>query len=186
VRENGGQYTHGALWAVKALAELGRTERAARLLEMLSPVTHGATAEQVAVYRVEPYVIAADVYGVAPHVGRGGWTWYTGSAGWMFRVALESILGVELSNGDTLVVRPCIPRDWPGFTVRYRLPDRATTYEIVVTQHDGTTSATSDDGDVECGGGAVRIPVHRDGGTHRVEIALGSDVVPKYAARGAS
>src|SRR5690606_4187172 len=93
VRENGGQYTHGALWAVRAVAEAGRTERAARLLEMISPVSHGRTPEEVATYRVEPYVIAADVYGVAPHVGRGGWTWYTGSAGWMYRVALESVLG---------------------------------------------------------------------------------------------
>jgi cyclic beta-1,2-glucan synthetase len=185
VRENGGQYTHGALWAVKALAELGRTERAARLLEMLSPVTRGATADAIGVYQVEPYVIAADVYGVAPHVGRGGWTWYTGSAGWMFRVALESILGVELVGGDTLVVRPCIPREWPGFTVRYRLADRATTYELLVTRGEGATTARGD-GTGEgpsVDGGAVRIPVRRDGGTHRVEIALGGDVGPRYAAR---
>src|SRR4029079_14187531 len=98
----------------KALAELGRGERAAPLLEMLSPVVRGGTPHGVDVYQVEPYVIAADVYGVAPHVGRGGWTWYTGSAGWMFRVALESILGVTLEHGDTLVLRPCIPRHTTG------------------------------------------------------------------------
>ncbi|HYR08218.1 MAG TPA: hypothetical protein VEQ60_10635, partial [Longimicrobium sp.] len=102
VRENGGQYTHAALWAVRALAQAGRTERAARLLAMTSPVSHGRTPDEVAVYQAEPYVIAADVYGVEPHVGRGGWTWYTGSAGWMFRVALESVLGVTLRGGDAL------------------------------------------------------------------------------------
>ena len=106
VRENGGQYTHGVLWGVRALAELGRTERATKLLEMLSPITHGRTPEEVEVYRAEPYVIAADVYGVAPHVGRGGWTWYTGSAGWMYRVALESLLGLTIVGGDAARAPP--------------------------------------------------------------------------------
>jgi cyclic beta-1,2-glucan synthetase len=182
VRENGGQYTHGALWAVKALAELGRAERAAPLLAMLSPVSHGRTPDEVAVYRTEPYVIAADVYGVAPHVGRGGWTWYTGSAGWMFRVALESVLGVTLADGDTLVLRPCVPAAWPGFTVRYRLADRATTYEIVVRRVDGDASARVDDGEaIVADDGALRIPVVRDGRMHRVDVALGVDVGPRYA-----
>ncbi|HEU0298030.1 MAG TPA: hypothetical protein VFR37_01220 [Longimicrobium sp.] len=182
VRENGGQYTHAALWAVRALAQAGRTERAARLLEMVSPVSHGRTPDEVAVYQAEPYVIAADVYGVAPHVGRGGWTWYTGSAGWMFRVALESVLGVTLRRGDALCIRPCIPRGWPGFTVRYRLPDCVTTYEIAVTHEDGDgIRGTADGREVEAVDGALRIPLARDGGTHRVEVMLGRDFAPAYA-----
>jgi N,N'-diacetylchitobiose phosphorylase len=181
VRENGGQYTHAALWAVRALAQAGRTERAARLLEMVSPVSHGRTAEEVAVYQAEPYVIAADVYGVAPHVGRGGWTWYTGSAGWMFRVALESVLGVTLAGGDTLVVRPCVPRDWPGFTVRYRLPDDATTYEIAVTRGEGAEIRGSAAGkEIVQADGALRIPLVRDGGEHHVDVVLGRDFAPSY------
>src|SRR5262249_28900790 len=107
VRENGGQYTHGALWAVRALAEAGRNERAARLLAMISPGERGGHARSIATYKVEPYVIAADVYGVEPHLGRGGWTWYTGSAGWMFRVGLESVLGLTVEAGSQLILRPC-------------------------------------------------------------------------------
>ena len=183
VRENGGQYTHAALWAVRALAQAGRTERAARLLEMVSPVSHGRTPDEVAVYQAEPYVIAADVYGVAPHVGRGGWTWYTGSAGWMFRVALESVLGVTLRGGDALCIRPCVPREWPGFTVRYRLPDGATTYEIAVTREDGDGIRGSADGrDLSVAEeGGLRIPLTRDGGTHRIDVVLGRDFAPVYA-----
>lgn len=181
VRENGGQYTHAALWAVRALAQAGRTERAARLLAMISPVSHGRTAEEVAVYQAEPYVVAADVYGVAPHVGRGGWTWYTGSAGWMFRVALESVLGVSLDGGDGMVVRPCVPRDWPGFTVRYRLPDGGATYVLSVTREEGTEIRGAVDGHaVAPAGGALRIPLARDGGEHRVDIVLGRDFAPAY------
>lgn len=190
VRENGGQYTHGALWAVQALAELGRTDRAAHLLEMLSPVSHTSTAEGVAVYQVEPYVIAADVYGVAPHIGRGGWTWYTGSAGWMFRVALESVLGFQLVGGNTIVLRPAIPPEWPGFTVRYRLPDCRTSYEIVVQRADGRdaiTVAVIDDSDsVSAEDGAIAIPLTSDGESHRVQVTLGDDIVSRYAARRAA
>jgi N,N'-diacetylchitobiose phosphorylase len=186
VRENGGQYTHAALWAVRALAQAGRTERAARLLAMTSPVSHGRTPDEVAVYKAEPYVIAADVYGVAPHVGRGGWTWYTGSAGWMFRVALESVLGVTLSGGDALCIRPCVPRDWPGFTVRYRLPDGATTYEIAVTREKGDRIRGVADGvKLKSADGALRIPLTRDGGEHRVEVVLGRDFAPVYVPNAA-
>jgi N,N'-diacetylchitobiose phosphorylase len=109
VRENGGQYTHAALWVVRALVELGRRDRAAQLLEMLSPISRTLTPEAVARYRLEPFVVAADVYGAPPHVGRGGWSWYTGSAGWLLRVMLESILGLELVEGHTLRLRPRIP-----------------------------------------------------------------------------
>jgi cyclic beta-1,2-glucan synthetase len=176
VRENGGQYTHAACWAVMALAGLGRKERAVRVLEMLNPIHHSATRERVERYRLEPYVVGADIYGEPPHVGRGGWSWYTGSAGWMYRALLESILGVTLEDGRTLVVRPCVPGDWPGFRIDYRLPDGATRCELVVEnpdrgQHvvavrlDGVELAPSD--------GIARVPLPGDGGTHRIEVRLG-------------
>jgi N,N'-diacetylchitobiose phosphorylase len=183
VRENGGQYTHGVLWAVRALAELGRTERAATLLEMLTPVHHAATAEGVERYRVEPYVVAADVYGVEPHVGRGGWTWYTGSAGWMYRIAIESILGLALRDGDTIALRPCIPAAWPGFSIRYRMPD-GTVYDIEVERSTGATRVHTGDGSAAgVVDGAVVVPAARDGREHRVRISLGHDVGPRYAPR---
>ncbi|UCE03059.1 MAG: glycosyl transferase, partial [Candidatus Latescibacterota bacterium] len=109
VRENGGQYTHAALWVVAAMAALRRRDRVAPLLEMLTPIRHARTPEQVAIYEVEPYVVAADVYGVPPHLGRGGWTWYTGSAGWMYQVALESLLGFAIEAGNLVRLLPCIP-----------------------------------------------------------------------------
>jgi len=179
VRENGGQYTHAALWVVRALAEAGRRDRAAHLLERLSPLSHAQTREQVATYQVEPFVVAADVYGASPHVGRGGWTWYTGSSGWMIRVALESILGVTLEDGVTLVVRPRIPDDWPGFTLRRRLPD-GTTYAITVEGAGGNApseavvAATVDGVAAPIEEGAARIALAHDGALHAVVITLGS------------
>ncbi len=137
VRENGGQYTHAALWVVRALAELGRRGLAVRLLEQLNPVSRSRTPEAVAVYRLEPFSVAADIYGVAPHVGRGGWSGYTGSAGWLLRVTLESILGLELVESHALRLRPCIPDEWPGFRLRYRLPEGEAIYEIEVRNPDG-------------------------------------------------
>jgi len=186
VRENGGQYTHGVLWGVRALAEMGRTERATKLLEMLSPISHGRTPEEVDIYRVEPYVIAADVYGVSPHVGRGGWTWYTGSAGWMYRVALESLLGLTIVGGDRMELRPCVPEGWPGFSVRMRLADKRTRYEIVLTRAAKGVSETQVhvDGAAVASAvadGAASIALARDGGVHLVEIALADDLTPRYA-----
>ncbi len=187
VRENGGQYTHGALWAVRALAEAGRNERAARLLSMLSPVAAGRTAAGIATYQAEPYVVAADVYGVEPHVGRGGWSWYTGSAGWMFRVALESVLGLTLDRGESILLRPCIPAAWPGFRVCYRLPDGTTTYalEVVQGERGAGTEATLDGASLAIRDRAVVVPLVRDAGTHEVRVRLGGDVGPRYAPRPA-
>jgi cyclic beta-1,2-glucan synthetase len=119
VRENGGQYTHGVLWTVQALAMLGEGDRAMALLSMLNPIHHTGTKEAVEKYKVEPYVVAADIYDAAGHVGRGGWTWYTGSASVMYRVVLENVLGVR-RRGAKLVIDPCIPRSWKGFEVSYR------------------------------------------------------------------
>nr|WP_054774253.1 hypothetical protein [Methylogaea oryzae] len=174
VRENGGQYTHAACWVARAMAEAGRHERAAELLEMLSPMSHAATPEDVAVYQVEPYVIAADVYGADPHVGRGGWTWYTGSAGWYYRVVLESLLGFELAGGEHIRLKPRIPKSWPGFRLDYRLPDSDTVYRIRVENAGGTASAATLDGKpVTVSDGAAHIPLSRDGAEHQVEIKLG-------------
>ena len=177
VRENGGQYTHAALWAVRAFAEAGRREDAAGLLAMLSPVRHTATPAGVATYQTEPYAVAADVYGVAPHVGRGGWTWYTGSAGWMWRVAVESVLGVTVEGGDTLRLVPCIPAAWPGFSVRYRLPgDSGTVYTVAVDR--GEAPALTLDGEPLAlggdllGSGEARVPLVRDGAEHHVHLTL--------------
>ena len=133
VRENGGQYTHAAIWAAMAFAKLGDAQRAWELFNMINPVNHGATALQIATYKVEPYVIAADVYGVAPHVGRGGWTWYTGSSGWMYRLIIDSLLGLTL-NGDRLYFAPCLPKGWTEFKLRYQYRD--TTYHMTVIQYD--------------------------------------------------
>ncbi|MES2538525.1 MAG: glucoamylase family protein [Pseudomonadota bacterium] len=131
VRENGGQYTHAAIWTAMAFAKMGDSRRAWELLDMINPVNHGSTPEQVATYKVEPYVIAADVYAVSPHVGRGGWTWYTGSSGWMYRLIVESLLGLKLEV-DELTVTPCLPADWTSFKLHYRY--RETMYHIEVLQ----------------------------------------------------
>ena len=176
VRENGGQYTHGVLWLVRAMAELGHGTRAAKLLKMLSPVSHTVTPEQVATYKTEPYVVAADVYGEQPHVGRGGWTWYTGSAGWMFRVAVESILGLGIEEGKSLRIDPRIDSDWPQYTIHYRLPDDKTHYEITVVnpqgKQRGVTSAKLDGDSISVAAGVAKIPLLKDGRTHHVEISL--------------
>ena len=171
VRENGGQYTHAALWAVRALAEAGRAERAAPMLAMLSPVSHTGTPEGVARYQAEPYSVAADVYGVAPHVGRGGWTWYTGSAGWMLRVILESVLGFGL-EADAVTLAPCIPAGWPGFSLTYRLPDGSGTVLHVAVSRGDAPSATLDGEAVATDGARVRAPLPRDGAEHRLTLTL--------------
>jgi cellobiose phosphorylase len=131
VRENGGQYTHGAIWSAMAFALTGETERAWELFDMLNPIHHGGTPKQIATYKVEPYVIAADVYALAPHTGRGGWTWYTGSAGWMYRLLIETLLGVNLV-GDQLQLTPRFPKSWTTCKIHYRY--RQTPYHITFTR----------------------------------------------------
>ena len=177
VRENGGQYTHAALWVVRALAELGARDRAARLLAMLSPVSHGGTRERAARYRGEPYVVAADVYGVEPHVGRVGWTWYTGSAGWMLRVALETVLGIRFENGRQLVVAPRVPDGWERFRVACAVPGDSTRVEIAVENPHrraaSVVAACLDGREIEVAGGAARVALPRDGATHHLEVELG-------------
>ena len=144
---------------------------------MLRPPNHARTPEDVALYQVEPYVIAADVYARRPHVGRGGWTWYTGSAGWMLRVALESVLGLRMEGGERLVLRPCVPDVWREFRVTYRLPDGGTRYAIRVRNTAGSTAQVVgvrvDGKALAPVDGAAVWPIARDGGRHEVEVELG-------------
>ena len=172
IRENGGQYTHAALWSVVAFAALGQGDKATALFSLLNPINHARTRSDVHRYKVEPYVIAADVYATAPHVGRGGWTWYTGSAGWMQRAGVESILGLRL-EGDILRLDPCIPKAWPRFEMTVRF--HSARYEILVENPDGVcrgiAAATMD------GTAIPRQPLgltmRDDGITHHVLVRLG-------------
>ncbi|HSJ58128.1 MAG TPA: glucoamylase family protein [Anaerolineae bacterium] len=170
VRENGGQYTHGALWAVWALAEMGRGDRAGELYQMLNPIYRTLTPSQVARYEVEPYVVAADIYGVAPHEGKGGWTWYTGSGGWMYRLGLEAMLGIR-RVGEVLHVDPHIPSDWPSYEVSYRY--RSATYHITVENPDRVSQGVvrvTVDGRVR---DAADIGLVDDGQEHAVTVRMG-------------
>ncbi len=168
VRENGGQYTHAAIWTTMAFAALGDSRRAWELLSMINPVNHGATPEAIATYKVEPYVVAADVYALSPHTGRGGWTWYTGSAGWMYRLIVESLLGLRLEV-DKLRFVPCLPAHWKAFKVHYRY--RETVYHIAVSE----TMAAAGDTGVTVDGveqpGPV-IPLVDDRQEHSVEVKI--------------
>jgi cellobiose phosphorylase len=137
VRENGGQYTHSAIWAMLALTKMGEGNKAVELFHMLNPINHTRTESEVIRYKVEPYVMAADVYAINPHIGRGGWTWYTGAAGWMFQVGIESILGFNLSD-NKLVFEPCIPRNWPGYRIEYRYKSTPYIINILNPQHNVT------------------------------------------------
>jgi cyclic beta-1,2-glucan synthetase len=168
IRENGGQYTHGVAWTVLAAALLGEGTRAVELFQLLNPVTHAATPEDAARYKVEPYVVAADVYGEPPHLGRGGWTWYTGSAGWMYRIGLEAILGFHRC-GDRLRIEPCIAREWRGFELTYRYG--TATYHIVVENPDGVEHGVRS---LTVDGAAAEEVVLRDDGTkHEVRVMMG-------------
>ncbi len=137
VRENGGQYTHAAIWAAMAFAAMGDSKRAWELFSLISPIAHGASPKHMQVYKAEPYVMAADVYAVPPHTGRGGWTWYTGSSGWMYRLITESLLGLQLQV-DTLWFTPCLPPQWQEFKIHYRY--RETFYHITVRNAGGGKS----------------------------------------------
>jgi cyclic beta-1,2-glucan synthetase len=170
IRENGGQYTHAAVWVVQAMAGLGRGSEAFNLFDLLNPVRHTNTRERTDVYRVEPYVIAADVYGVPPHTGRGGWTWYTGSASWYYRVGLETILGFQ-KEGSRLRLAPCIPAEWKGFEISYR--HGTTVYHIVVNNPHGVENGVKGmwlDGVVQ---ESSEFNLVDDGGKHEVRVEMG-------------
>ena len=172
IRENGAQYTHGAVWSVIAFAMLGDGDKAGELFSLLNPIRHAATRADIDRYKVEPYVMAGDVYSEPPHVGRGGWTWYTGSAGWMYRAGLESILGFQL-RGTTLIIDPCVPKSWPGFTIAFRY--RSARYNIAVDNPNGVSRGVSGivlDGDPVDSG--APIDLSDDGATHHIQVTLGT------------
>ena len=172
VRENGGQYTHGALWSVIAFAALGEGDKATELFSILNPINHAGSRAGLYRYKVEPYVAAADVYAEPPHVGRGGWTWYTGSAGWMYRAGVEWILGFRF-RGATLHVDPCIPRSWPGYKITFRY--HSARYELSVENPHGATRGVSRvvvDGKEQPKDGRG-ISLTDDGATHSIEVLLG-------------
>ena len=173
IRENGGQYTHAAAWSVIAFAALGDGDKAARLFSLLNPVNRTSTRSDVQRYKVEPYAVAADVYSVAPHLGRGGWTWYTGSAGWLYRAGIEAILGVRREGGAFLLLAPCIPKAWPGFEIVFQY--RSARYQIAVENPRGVSRGVSY---AELDGkrlpeGPARVPLVDDGQAHKVRVILG-------------
>jgi cyclic beta-1,2-glucan synthetase len=170
VRENGAQYTHAALWAVLATALLGDGDRAFELFQMINPLTHSRTRDEIAVYQAEPYVVAADVYTATGKLGRGGWTWYTGSASWLYRIGLETLLGFT-KRGDRLTVQPHVPRGWPGFSIDYRFG--GSTYHIEVELVEWVAG---DRPEVSVDGRAVEsgeIPLVDDGAEHQVRVRTG-------------
>jgi cyclic beta-1,2-glucan synthetase len=174
IRENGGQYTHAAAWTVIAFAALGDGDKAAELFSILNPIHHASTRAAVHRYKVEPYVACADVYAVPPHVGRGGWTWYTGAAGWLYRAGLEWILGFRV-QGATLLLDPCIPSSWPAFEIEYRRG--SSRYEIRVENPRAVTRGVARlelDGEA-LPAGTTGVPLVDDGAIHRVRVVLGRD-----------
>jgi cellobiose phosphorylase len=170
VRENGGQYTHAAAWAVMAFAKMGDGNKAWDSFRILNPINHARTLREAWIYKVEPYVMAADVYSEPPHVGRGGWTWYTGAAGWMYKAGVESILGFS-KQGNTLILDPCIPEKWTAYSIRYQYME--TIYEIHVSNPNGLNKGVehvSIDGEWQQ---TSVIPLVNDGKTHQVKVLMG-------------
>jgi cyclic beta-1,2-glucan synthetase len=176
IRENGGQYTHAATWTAWAFAQLGQGERARELFRLLNPISHADTPEKAMRYKVEPYVIAADIYSMPPHIGMGGWTWYTGSAGWMYRLGLETILGLT-RQGDSLKIDPCIPGNWPGFQLTYRYG--RTPYLVRVENPESVNRGVQQ---IVLNGVSLpdnRIPLTDDGRQHEVRVLMGFALSPK-------
>ena len=170
IRENGGQYTHAAVWALMAVAKSGNGDEAAELFHMLNPINHTRTPEAVAKYRTEPYVLDGDVYARPPHAGRGGWSWYTGSAGWLYRAGIEHVLGLK-GRGDHFTMSPCVPSSWTSFSITWK--HRGSTYLIEVSNPDrvwtGVLKAEMDGQHVD----HRSIPLVDDSGNHVVKITMG-------------
>jgi cellobiose phosphorylase len=156
VRENGGQYTHAAVWLAMAFAAMGDKEKTWELLKMINPINHGNSAETINQYKVEPYVIAADVYAVQNHKGRGGWTWYTGSAGWMYQFMIVSLIGLQ-RKGNTLYFTPCMPGEWKSLKVNYRYIDTTYNIELISGENNVEQKATT-------------IDLVNDKGSHEVKV----------------
>jgi len=169
VRENGGQYTHAATWVVYAFSQLGNGEQAWELFNMINPINHARTDTEVMKYKVEPYVIAADVYAVHPNEGRGGWTWYTGAAGWMYRIGIEHILGIK-KQGNYLIIEPCIPQKLGEYSVRYLYGDSI--YNILIKnqgQQNAFVKQMKIDGKIV---DTNKVELIDDGRTHSIEAYM--------------
>lgn len=170
IRENGGQYTHAAAWIIIATAMQGDGNRAQAYFDLINPINHARTYRECSIYKVEPYVMAADVYGEVPHIGRGGWTWYTGSAGWTYKAGLENILGLT-KEGNELIIEPCISQKWPAYQMDYQ--HHETSYHIQVNNPEGVSTGvnhmTIDEVRVENN----RIKLFNDGQVHQVEVFMG-------------
>jgi cyclic beta-1,2-glucan synthetase len=176
VRENGGQYTHAAIWTAWAFATLGQGDRAGELFRLMNPIYQSNTPEKVARYKVEPYVIAADIYSQPAHAGMGGWTWYTGSAGWMYRLGIEAILGITRS-GNSIQINPCIPKDWPEFQFTYRFGK--TSYKVHVENPDGINRGIRELFLDRISFPGNRIPLIDDGGEHNIHVLMGIVLPPE-------
>jgi cyclic beta-1,2-glucan synthetase len=176
IRENGGQYTHAAIWSAIAFSMIGDGDSSAQVLSMLNPINRSSTAEAMGKYKVEPYVVSADVYSEPPHIGRGGWSWYTGSSGWMYRAGLERILGFRV-HGTILHLDPCIPKAWKGFEINFR--HFTAHYHIVVENPEhvsrGVLQCTVDTIDRKPSsiGNPIQISLVNDGATHTILVKLG-------------
>lgn len=179
VRENGGQYTHAAIWAAMAFAVLRDNQRLWDLLTIINPINHARTPEEVAIYKVEPYVMASDVYALFPHIGRGGWTWFTGSAAWMYRLILESLLGMSI-DVDKMRFDPCVPAEWKEFKISYLF--RETIYRITVRQTSGVVGEASvtSDGIVKPDRTVHLVNDHQE---HLVEVRIQAASIEKSMAR---
>ena len=170
IRENGGQYTHAAIWAVWALTELGQGNKAFTQFSFLNPVTHSLDLANANKYMVEPYVVAADIYSTPPHVGHGGWTWYTGSSGWLYRLGMEAILGFQY-RGDHFTMDPCIPDEWDGFKLKFKVEN--STYAVKVKNPDHVQKGVTQivlDGEVQ---DDLTVPIEQDSNHHQVEVIMG-------------
>ena len=171
VRENGGQYTHAAVWVINAYALMGQGDKAWKLYSLINPINHSRTPIEANIYKVEPYVMAADVYAASPHIGRGGWTWYTGAAGWMYRVGIENILGLRL-EGDKLKIDPCIPSHWKEYNIKYRYFDTEYSIDIKNPQsiNRGVKEVYLDGEKIE----GNKIKLSSDKEKHKVKVILGN------------
>lgn len=171
IRENGGQYSHAAVWTLIAFAAMGDGNKAGELFRMLNPVNRSNSRASIQRYKVEPYVIAGDIYGEAPHVGRGGWTWYTGSSGWLYRAGMEWILGFRV-RGMSLSIDPCIPRNWPSYSVKFQY--HSSVYNIQVQNPSNVArgvALTEVDGKILPGSATIQL--EDDGAAHTIRIVMG-------------
>lgn len=168
VRENGGQYTHAAIWMIMAFAAMRDKTKMWELLQMINPVHHGSTHEEINIYKVEPYVLAADVYAVSQHSGRGGWTWYTGSAGWLYQLIVDSLFGLQ-RRADTLHFDPCLPEEWGDVTIRYKFKSTTYVIEMVQVEEDIEAIQVTLDEKLQEGNSIALVD---DGMEHQVKVNL--------------